>query len=142
MNVLLIVLGVLCIIVIAALAISGPAMKRRREAAHQRAVDLVGGSTELAAVGASAVVTGSDGDEQKPTVGVLALGADALAFTAWLGDDVLIVPRASVASAEAVSENLEDLSKAWIQLTFAEGADAVSARFRVEEPAAWIEALG
>lgn len=141
MNVLLIVLAVVGVLVLLALVITGPAMKRRREAAHQRAIDLVGGSTELTAVGASAVITGSDGVDQKPTVGILALGSDRLAFTPWLGDDSLVVARGDVVSATAASEDLEDVPKAWIELAFADGADARSGRFRVEEPADWLAAL-
>ena len=141
MNALLIVLAVLGVLIVVALLVTGPAMKRRREAAHQRAVELVGGTTELAAVGASAVVTGNDGAEDKPTVGILALGPDTLAFTPWLGTDALVVARSDVTSATAASEDLEDVAKAWIELTFAEGADARSGRFRVEEPAAWLAAL-
>ena len=141
MNVLLIVLAVVGVLIIVVGLATGPAMKRRREAAHQRAIDLVGGTTELASAGASAVITGPDGTDEKPTVGVVTLGPELLAFAPWLGGDALVVSRGDITAVEATSENLEELDKAWIELTFGEGAEASAARFRVDEPTAWLEHL-
>lgn len=141
MNVLLIVLAVVGVLIIVVGLATGPAMKRRREAAHQRAVDLVGGTTQLVASGVSAVITDSNGSDEKTTVGILALGQDQLAFAPWLGGEALVVARGDITSASATSENLDELDKAWIELGFADGADAVAARFRVEEPTSWLDAL-
>jgi hypothetical protein len=132
------------ILVIGALALTNPMMKKREEAAVKATTDKLGkGNINLIEPRTTAMGTDPDDGTGLRGMSCLAATDDQLLAVSWAGLKEWSIPRSSITAIDTAAEDPTAVQKVSIMIAYAPaGGEETTATFRLKEPVAWLKELG
>ena len=143
MDKVLIVIAVVAVVAIAAMVLLNPGLKKKGDAAIDRAKELLGG--DVIEIEPKAVGLTADPPEAgtKGGMGCLALSASDLVFVLWGDQETMTVPRSAITSVECSADDPAAVAKAAIVVHFTFEGKPATAQFRVARDLVnWLTVLG
>jgi len=142
---LVVVAVVIAIVVIGALALTNPMMKKREAAAIGAVKDKLGADNVLI-IEPRTTAMGVDPDDGSGLRGMTCLAAsdDQLLAVSWAGLNEWSIPRSTITGVDTAAEDPTAVQKVSIMVAYSPegGGDEMTAMFRLKEPVAWLTELG
>jgi hypothetical protein len=144
-TVLVIVFVAIAILVIGALALTNPMMKKREESAIKAVHDKLGKSN-INIIEPRTTAMGVEPDDGSGVRGMSCLAAtdEQLLAVSWAGLKEWSIPRSSITAIDTAADDPTAVQKVSIMIAYspAGGGEETTAMFRLKEPVAWLKELG
>jgi hypothetical protein len=144
MTTLIIVLVVIAAVAVLVSLVLNPILQKRGDTAIEDARTALGGRENVTLIEPKAIGHGSEPDEAGGLrgQGVLALGADTLAFVTWAPRKTFVLDRSAITGVTTSAPDARVMDKATIEVAFTSAEGPATTSFRLPELARWLDALG